>query len=130
MTMLQSFYEHETQLDGAGSGALLDSDNDDALRTLLPNSSSYLPLLPLASNESAAATAGGSSKQKLGSSPKIKTASGSRINMSPGPKRWSPEEEEALVQAHISEGNRWGSIAQLLPGGRTHLEVKVSQVLQ
>ena len=45
--------------------------------------------------------------------------------LTPGPKRWSKEEENALVLAHVEEGNRWGSIAERLTGGRTQLEVKV-----
>ena len=43
------------------------------------------------------------------------------------PKRWSVEEDDAMLRAHVREGNRWGAIAEALPGRmRTQLEVKVS----
>ena len=42
------------------------------------------------------------------------------------PRRWSPEEDDAMLKAHVLQGNRWSAIADSLPGrSRSHLEVKV-----
>ena len=35
------------------------------------------------------------------------------------------EDEVALMEAHVEEGNKWSSIAKRIPGGRSHLDVKV-----
>ena len=41
-------------------------------------------------------------------------------------KVWSREDELALIEAHIDEGNKWVAIATRLPGDRSQLEIKVS----
>ena len=117
----------ETQLNqcqsGGGSAGSKRAHDKRALGTLLTLSRDS----PLAPNNAAA----GSDKQgHVNSLANASEDSNSDImSYSLGRKRrWSPEEEEALVHAHITEGNRWGTIAQRLPGGRTHLEIKVGWI--
>ena len=41
------------------------------------------------------------------------------------PAPWSMEDELALLDAHVEEGNKWAAIAKRMPGGRSHVDVKV-----
>ena len=41
------------------------------------------------------------------------------------PAPWSMEDELALLDAHVEEGNKWAAIANRMPGGRSHIDVKV-----